>query len=95
MKKLLGMAVLCLPFLFTGGCTHPVPPPYYAPPPPNAIANRGFQDGVEAARRDIYRRFSPNPDRHNRFRLPPVPPGQPAAIYRRGFRDGYFRTYQR
>ncbi len=94
MKKLLVIAALPL-FLFTiGGCAHPAPPPYYAPPPPGAIANQGYHDGIDAARRDLSRGFPPQADRHLRFRNPPVPPGQPVAIYRRNFRRGYEQTYR-
>ena len=103
MKKLLAAvaaSLLLAPlFLLTAGftvsgCARPVPPPYYAPPPPDAIAHRGFDAGVEAARRDISSGRRPRVDRHPRFRMPPVPPGEPAAIYRRNFRRGYEETYR-
>jgi hypothetical protein len=94
MKKLLIIAALPL-FLFTlGGCAYSAPPPYYAPPPPGAIANQGFHDGIEAARRDIYQRRPPRFDRHRRFRNPPTPPGPPTRIYRENFRRGYEETYR-
>ncbi len=93
MKKLLVLAALPM-FLFSmAGCSHPAPPPYYAPPPPGAIANQGYRDGVDAARRDLARGFPPHVDSHPRFRNPPTPPGQPIQIYRQNFRRGYQATY--
>ncbi len=94
MKRLLAIAALPM-FLFTvAGCAHPAPPPYYAPPPPGAIAAQGFNDGVNAARRDMSQGRPPRVDRHPRFRNPPAPPGQPAHIYRQNFRGGYVQTYR-
>jgi hypothetical protein len=88
MKKLLAFAVLSLP-LFLAGCSHQVV--VYAPPPPaafSAIAQQGFHDGFEAARRDVARNVPPSAERHPKFRNPPVPP--PAwEDYRHGFREGY------
>ena len=55
MRKTLALAVLALP-LAIAGCSHPQPVVYAAPPPPPAfteIAQRGFHDGFDAARRDI------------------------------------------
>jgi hypothetical protein len=52
------------------------------------IAQRGYHDGFEAARRDVAQRRPPDMRHHRNFRNPPVPP--PAFdIYRRSFRDGY------
>ncbi len=94
MKRLLAIAALPL-FLFTvGGCAHPAPPPYYAPPPPGAIGRQGFDNGVAAARRDIAHGLRSRVERHPRYRNPPTPPGEPAAIYRRNFRRGYQSTYR-
>jgi hypothetical protein len=93
MKRLLTIAALPM-FLFgIAGCAHPAPPPYYAPPPPGAIASQGYHDGVVAARRDMARALPPSVGRHPRFRTPPVPPGQPAGIYRRNFRRGYQEAF--
>jgi hypothetical protein len=84
------LAALIVPVVLVG-CGHPA---YYAPPPPRPpspyaeIARHGFQDGVQAAQRDIRAGRPPDFARHPRFRNPPVPP--PALEdYRRGFRDGY------
>ncbi|HEV2275724.1 MAG TPA: hypothetical protein VGR96_16240 [Acidobacteriaceae bacterium] len=93
MKKELALAVLLLPLMFAG-CSRPAPfyPP--APPPPafSRFAQRGFHDGVEAARRDITRGRPPEFARHGRFRNPPAPP--PAfEDYRRGFRSGYEQVF--
>jgi hypothetical protein len=95
MKRLL-IAVAALPLLvFTGiGCAHSAPPPYYAPPPPGAIASQGYNDGVNAARRDMAQGRPPRVDRHPRFRNPPVPPGGPAHIYRDNFHRGYDWAYR-
>jgi hypothetical protein len=70
------------------GCSHQAR--YYPPPPPaySAIAQQGFHDGLQAARRDMRHGLPPDPARHARFRRPPVPP--PAMEdYRQGFRGGY------
>ncbi|MGO9492640.1 MAG: hypothetical protein ACLPH3_13115 [Terracidiphilus sp.] len=88
MRKLMALAVLAVPFALAG-CSHPQPV-VYAPPPPafTEIAQRGYHDGVEAARHDIAAGRAPNAERHPRFRNPPVPP--PAwEDYRHGFREGY------
>ncbi|MGH9618064.1 MAG: hypothetical protein ACRD28_15110 [Acidobacteriaceae bacterium] len=97
-KKLLTMAalpllILPLAILPLTGCAHPAP--YYAPPPPGAIARQAFDAGVAAGQRDIARGMRPNVNRHERFRNPPVPPGQPAEIYRNNFRRGYRSVYRR
>jgi hypothetical protein len=95
MKKLFAIAGLSLFLLPFSGCAHPAPPPYYAPPPPGAVARQGFDTGVAAARHDISLGMGPNVNRHPRFRNPPVPPGQPAQIYRDNFRRGYRSVYRR
>ena len=95
MRKALTLAVLSLP-LALAGCSHPQPVAYVPPPPPPgyaAVAERGFHDGVEAARRDLAAGRPPDADRHPRFRNPPVPP--PAfEDYRQGFREGYRGVYR-
>ena len=95
MKKLLAFAVLLMP-LAVAGCGHPTV--VYAPPPPPAefsqIAQQGFHDGFEAARRDVTRNVPPGVEKHPKFRNPPVPP--PAwEDYRHGFREGYQSFLQR
>ena len=93
LQKLPFLALLCLPILLLG-CSHPQPVAYYPPPPPALtpaqVAQMGFHDGFEAARRDVAVGRPPVVRRHPRFRNPPVPP---AAIpdYRRAFRNGYER----
>lgn len=93
MRYPIAFAVLALP-LAIAGCSHPRPVMYDVPPPPPAyseIAQRGFHDGFEAARRDMAKGLAPDVDRHPRFRNPPVPP--PAfEDYRHGFREGYQRA---
>jgi hypothetical protein len=92
MKRNLALAALAVPIVLAG-CSHPRPVVAYAPPPPEytEIAQHGFHDGFEAARRDIAEGKPPSIDRHPRFRNPPVPP--PAfEDYRRGFRNGYERA---
>jgi len=90
MRKVLALAVVSLP-LALAGCSHPRPVYVEPPPPPpayTAIAQQGYHDGVEAARRDIAKGMAPDAARHPRFRNPPVPP--PAwEDYRHGFREGY------
>lgn len=96
MKKLLSIAIALPLTLFPiVGCAHPYyPPPTYAPPPPGVVARQGFDAGVDAARRDIAMGRWPDVDRHQRFRNPPMPPGQPAQIFRDNFRRGYDSTYR-
>lgn len=92
MRKLLAVALLSLPFLLAG-CSHPQP--VYGPPPPDfsQIAQQGFHDGMQAARRDISAGRAPDVKRHPRFRNPPVPP--PAfEDYRHGFREGYQSAFR-
>ena len=75
--------------LAIAGCAHQ--PTYaYGPPPAVAddVAQRGYHDGFEAARRDVARQMPPDIKHHPSFRHPPVPP--PAINdYRRAFRAGY------
>ena len=89
MNKWILPAVLLVPLAVTG-CSHRTVV-YAAPPPPavlNQIAQRGFNDGFDAARRDVAQGRPPALERHPRFRNPPV---QPPAFedYRHGFREGY------
>ncbi len=93
--KLLALTAMSLPLLLAG-CAHERP--YYPPPPPppdayQAIAQQGYHDGVEAARKDMNHGLPPDAERHPRFRRPPVPP--PAwEDYRHGFRDGYRQVFE-
>ncbi|HEX4021094.1 MAG TPA: hypothetical protein VHX63_08120 [Acidobacteriaceae bacterium] len=91
-KKLLALAAVPFFALAISGCAHPQP--YYPPPPPAQIAQQGFHDGVDAARRDLANGLAPDISRHRRFRTPPVPPGQPVHDYRDGFRRGYNQTFR-
>lgn len=88
MKTWILVAALLSP-LALAGCSHHTT--VYAPPPPGAIddvAQRGYHDGYEAARRDVAQERPPEVRRHPNFRNPPVPP--PAfQDYRRAFRSGY------
>jgi hypothetical protein len=55
--------------------------------------HEGYEDGMEAARRDLHRGLRPDADRHGRFRRPPVPP--PAMNeYREAFQNGYREVYR-
>jgi hypothetical protein len=94
-RKIPGLIALALP-LALAACSHPQPIVYAPPPPPPAFspaAQQGYQNGVEAARRDIAKGFAPDVQRHPRFRNPPVPP--PAfEEYRHGFRAGYDQTFR-
>jgi hypothetical protein len=96
MRKYIALAALLLP-LALAGCSHHTTVVYAAPPPPppefSSIAQQGFHDGIEAARRDINQGKPPDVRRHPRFRNPPVPP--PAIEdYRHGFRAGYDQTFR-
>lgn len=95
MKKLLIAAGVFIP-LVVAGCGPPRP--YYPPPPPpppaySQAAQQGYHDGVEAAQRDISRGAPPDPNRHPRFRNPPVPPPL-IEDYRHAFGDGYGQVYR-
>ncbi len=90
MKKTLILSAL-LGCSLLAGCSHPQP--VYAPPPPpvldyQAVEAQGQHDGFEAARNDVATGRPPRPERHPRFRNPPVP-GPGWAAYRQGFRRGY------
>jgi hypothetical protein len=91
----IALAAMLLPIALSG-CSHPRYYAYY--PPPSAatytsVAREGFHDGADAARRDISAGKRPDPDRHPRFRNPPVPP--PAwEDYRHEFRDGYRQVFE-
>jgi hypothetical protein len=93
MKRALLLLALTAP-LALAGCGHKTVVVYQAPPPPvdfSAIAQRGFHDGYEAARRDIANNRPPHLEQHPRFRNPPVPP-EAVEDYRHGFREGYQRA---
>jgi hypothetical protein len=96
MKKLFATAILLLPFALAG-CSHPQPAPFYPPPPPppaySQAAEQGHHDGIEAARRDIANGAPPDPNRHPRFRNPPVPPPL-MDDYRHAFGNGYEEVYR-
>lgn len=51
-------------------------------------ARRGFQDGIEGARKDAENHRPPNPNNRDEFRHPSVP-GQFRRDYRQGFKRGY------
>jgi hypothetical protein len=55
------------------------------------VSQRGFHEGVEGARRDIESHRRPDPDAHEEYRNPHVPP-QLVDDYREGFRLGYERA---
>ncbi len=80
----------------------PPPPPPVPQPQPNIpawegwgmrgldndAARRGYHEGVEAARRDVQMQHRTDPDDHQEFRNPPVPP-EMAGEFREGFMRGY------
>jgi hypothetical protein len=91
MKRWIAVAVLLIT-VGLAGCAHRMVVVYAsAPTPPAALneaAQHGYQDGFEAARRDVADQRPPDIARHPRFRKPPVPP--PAfENYRSGFKAGY------
>jgi len=89
----IAFAALLCPVALVTGCSHPQPVAVVAPPPPEfgPVAQQGYHDGVEAARRDIHSGFAPDLRRHPRFRNPPIGPPEE---YRRGFRAGYDATFR-
>jgi hypothetical protein len=94
MKTWLAPATLLLSLALVG-CSHPQPvyyePPAPPPPPPpafRAIAEQGFQDGFQAARKDVADGRPLVVERHERFHNPPVPP-EGFEDYRHAFRRGY------
>ncbi|MGB7266610.1 MAG: hypothetical protein WBC92_13915 [Terracidiphilus sp.] len=93
MRKIVALAALLFPVALLG-CSHPQPVVYVAPPPPPAfgpVAQQGYHDGIQAARRDIAKGFAPDVRRHPRFRNPPIGPPEE---YRRGFRAGYDAAFR-
>jgi hypothetical protein len=80
----------------------PPPPPPVAPPPPERpgwetwamrglqsdAEHQGYRDGADHARKDFSMQRRPDPDDHQEFRNPPVPPGL-ADEYREAFMRGY------
>jgi hypothetical protein len=55
------------------------------------VQRRGYQEGVEGARRDFDSHRRPDPNNRDEYRDPPVPPGL-RDEYREGFRRGYEET---
>jgi len=89
MKKWIALPALLLPIALAG-CAHPRPVVVYAPPPPQVAdaGQQGYNQGFEAARRDVSEGRPPNFEHHPRFRRPPVPPPL-VGEFRRGFQAGY------
>jgi hypothetical protein len=90
MKIWIVLAALASP-LALAGCSHNSNYYAYGTPPPavmNDVAQRGYHDGFEAARRDVAQQRRPDMQHHANFRNPPVP--RPAfEDYRHAFRSGY------
>ena len=59
----------------------------------NEIERRGFQDGIEGARKDYDNHRRPDVNNRDEYRNPHVPTDQREA-YRQGFRNGYERGAQ-
>jgi len=55
------------------------------------MQRRGYQEGMEGARRDFGNHRRPDPDNRDEYRQPNVPPGLQDE-YREGFRRGYEAT---
>jgi hypothetical protein len=70
----------------------PGPPPgggWDAPPQEyNPVAQRGFHDGMEGARKDYENHRQPNVNNRDEYRHPNVPHGE-REDYRMGFQRGY------
>lgn len=93
----LSFSVLCVSTAHAQYGPPPPPPGAYgqgpggwdAPPLEfREYARRGFQDGVDGARRDVENHRRPNVNNRDEFRHPNVP-GQFRHDYRQGFRRGY------
>jgi hypothetical protein len=66
--------------------------PWDAPPGVfSEVAQRGFQDGIVGARKDMENHRRADPNNRDEYRNPNVPP-QLADDYRQGFRRGYERA---
>jgi hypothetical protein len=91
----IALAALLAPVALVTGCSHPRPVVAVAPPPPppefGPVAQQGYHDGIQSARRDIRSGLAPDLQRHPRFRNPPVGPPEE---YRRGFRAGYDASFR-
>ena len=88
MKRLLILAALASPLVLAGCSDHSY---NHYPPPQSAVDNvaaRGYDEGYEAARRDVRSQRPPDMRHHPNFRNPPVP-SQLVDEYRRAFRNGY------
>jgi hypothetical protein len=91
---LLGLALAGVPAMTAVAVAQQGPPPPGAWEPQEPQGNwsqawhSGFHEGVEAARHDMQAGRQPDPDHHERFRHPDVPPDQ-----RRDFREGFRRGY--
>lgn len=89
---LLGLALASAPAVSIHAQEGPPPPGAWQPqePPGNwsQIWHQGFHEGVEAARHDLQEGRPPNPEHHERYRHPELPPPQ-----RRDFREGFRRGY--
>jgi hypothetical protein len=93
---LIGLALAAAPAMTLYGQDGPPPPPppgaWQPQEPPGSwsqIWHQGFHEGVEAARHDIQSGRPADPDHHESFRHPNVPPDQ-----RHDFREGFRRGYQ-
>jgi len=84
---------------FTGGEQQPVPPPnpgwpQAQPPAPwMEIRQRGFQDGMVGALRDLENHRNPDPNNRDEYRHPDIG-DEFMEAYRTGFRDGYQRCIE-
>ncbi len=94
--------VFSLTLLSSIGVAHaqygpPPPPPgpyqgggWDAPPAEfRAAQQRGFQDGVEGARKDFQNHREPNVNNRDEYRHPNFIPGPDRRDYKYGFRQGY------
>lgn len=90
---LIGLALAGAPAMTAVAQEGPPPPGAWEPQePPGSWSqawHTGFHEGVEAARHDRQAGRPPDPDHHERFRHPDVPPN-----LRHDFRDGFRRGYR-
>lgn len=90
---LLGLALASAPAISAVAVAQGPPPPGAWQPqePPGSWSqawHTGFHEGVDAARHDQQAGRPPDPEHHQMFRHPDVPPDQ-RHDFREGFRRGY------
>ncbi len=105
-RRIAIMTALAVPFALGnyGGCSvaHAQPAPVTpaalqenAPSPYREARERGVHDGERAAYDDVHRGLTPDPNRHENYRHPPLQDHHYDEAYRDGFRQGYQSSFHR